>query len=205
MTILTPEAIEEAEAALIQLDPVLGALISSQSLRPRAPRADYFSSLCSSIIGQQVSVFAARAILGRFEEATKMDPRNVLSLDENSIKQIGLSRQKATYLHDLAQHFIDNPTIYNHLETQSDEAIITELTAIKGIGPWTAQMFLMFTLARPDIFAPDDVGLQNGMKLLYGWETVPPKKQLVVFAEKWKPYRTVASLHLWESLNNEPA
>lgn len=82
--------------------------------------------------------------------------------------------------------------------------MVAELTVVKGVGVWTAQMFLMFTLDRPDVFAPDDVGLQRAMLLLYGWEVLPPKKALVAHAERWQPYRTVASLHLWHSLDNTP-
>ncbi len=87
----------------------------------------------------------------------------------------------------------------------SDDDVIAELTAVKGIGTWTAQMFLMFSLNRIDIFAPDDAGLQRAMMQLYKWDTLPPKKVLVVIAEKWQPYRTIACMHLWHSLDNAPA
>jgi DNA-3-methyladenine glycosylase II len=197
-------ALQAAEKELARLDPILGALIATQKLDIRRPRDDYFISLSRSIIGQQVSVAAANAIFGRFETMTKLDPHMVVTLEEEAIKTVGLSRQKAGYLKDLAQHFVDDPTVYNHLDKQTDDQVIAELTDVKGIGVWTAQMFLMFTLNRPDIFAPDDVGLQRAMIKLYGWETVLPKKELVAFAEQWQPYRTVASLHLWHSLDNNP-
>ena len=134
-----------------------------------------------------------------------MEPARTTALTDEQVKTIGLSRQKAGYIRDLAQHFVDNPSIYNHLESLDDEAVITELTAVKGIGVWTAQMFLISTLGRLDVFAPDDVGLQRGMMRLYGWSELPPKKELETIAEKWQPYRTVASLHLWHSLDNNPA
>ncbi len=194
--------IRQAEQALSQLDPALGKLIASQKLVSRTERGGYFESLCRSIIGQQVSVAAANAIYGRFAERTELDPARVVALELDDIKAIGLSKQKAGYLHDLAEHFVDNPAVYNHLDTQTDEQVIEELTAVKGIGVWTAQMFLMFTLARPDVFAPDDGGLQRGMMKLYGWTELPPKKELAMRAEAWRPYRTVASLHLWQSLDN---
>jgi DNA-3-methyladenine glycosylase II len=196
--------LKKAEQALTSQDPVLGALIATQTLEPREPRADYFQSLCRAIIGQQVSVAAATAIFTRFKTATNLEPQAVLRLTEADTKAIGLSRQKTTYITDLAHHFVENPDIYNHLETQTDEAVIAGLTAVKGIGTWTAQMFLMFTLNRPDVFAPDDAGLQRAMLRLYGWSTLPPKTELVAHADIWKPYRTVASLHLWHSLNNTP-
>lgn len=196
--------IKHAELELAKLDPALGTLIGSQQLRPHTRGGNYFESLARSIIGQQVSVAAAAAIYGRLQEHTQLDPKQVTELNEETIKVIGLSRQKTSYLKDLAQHFVADPAIYNHLEKQSDEQVIAELTTVKGIGVWTAQMFLMFTLARPDVFAPDDVGLQHGMQKLYGWDVVPPKKELATIAETWQPYRTVASLHLWQSLDNQP-
>lgn len=201
---MTQAFVTEAEQALSRADPVLGTLISSQTLRDRTSRGDYFASLCRSIIGQQVSVAAATAIYNRFIEHTKLEPQRVVTLSEDETKAIGLSRQKTAYLKDLAEHFVKDPAVYNHLEQQSDEQVIAELTAVEGIGVWTAQMFLMFTLDRQDIFAPDDVGLQRAMQRLYGWENLPPKKILTAHAERWKPYRSVASLHLWQSLDNVP-
>lgn len=108
------------------------------------------------------------------------------------------------YLRDLASHFLENSKIYEHLENQPGEEVITELTAVKGIGKWTAQMFLIFTLERPDVFAPDDAGLARAVEILYDFKKPPTKKELEEFAGKWKPYRTVASLHLWHSLRNTP-
>lgn len=201
---MTEETVRTGEAALIQADPILGAVIKNQRLAPLEPRTDYFAALVRSIIGQQVSVAAARAIAGRFEERTKMDPSKVVALADEDIRAIGLSRQKAGYIRDLAEHFVHDPAVYNHLEKMSDDEVISDLIAIKGIGVWTAQMFLMFTLGRPDVFAPDDAGLQRAMMRLYGWELLPHKKELVATAEKWQPYRTVACLHLWHSLDNKP-
>ncbi len=203
-TLTTDRSIRVAEEYLQSVDPILGELIAKQKLRPRKQRSDYFSSLCGSIVSQQVSVAAARAIYSRLEAAANMKPKNVLELSDEQIRTIGLSRQKTGYIRDLAVHFRDNPDVYNHLESQTDEQVIAELTDVKGIGVWTAQMFLISTLARPDVFAPDDIGLQRGMKQLYGWENVPPKKELERTADAWRPYRTVASWHLWHSLSNEP-
>jgi DNA-3-methyladenine glycosylase II len=202
---MTPSELAAAETTIAAIDPQLGILIATQ--RPLAPRqrTGYFESLCRSIIGQQVSVAAASAIFGRFAAATELAPNRVEAIDEAGAKAIGLSRQKLSYLRDLAAHFVRQPDIFAHLEHGSDDAVIAELTAVKGIGVWTAQMFLMFTLGRPDVFAPDDVGLQQGMKQLYGWGALPPKKELALFAERWRPYRTVASFHLWESLKNTPS
>ncbi|OGL24938.1 hypothetical protein A2884_02505 [Candidatus Saccharibacteria bacterium RIFCSPHIGHO2_01_FULL_48_12] len=189
-----------AEKELIKLDPKLGELIKLQTPIVHKPKTNYFHSLCRSIVGQQVSVAAAATIFARLESATDIDPNKIAKLSEEQIKAIGLSRQKAGYLRDLAQHFVDNPKVYNHLGQLHDEQVIAELTAVKGIGTWTAQMFLMFTLVRLDVFAPDDIGLQRAMKELYGWKTTPSYKKLEKTAEQWRPYRTVACWHLWASL-----
>lgn len=202
---MTEDHIRMAEAALIKADPFLGSLIEVQRLSVAEPRTDYFASLARSIISQQVSVAAAATIARRFAEQTNMEAAHAAALTDEQVKLIGLSKQKASYIRDLARHFTENPAIYDHLETLSDDEVIAELTAVKGIGAWTAQMFLMFTLGRPDIFAPDDVGLQRAMIRLYNWDTLPSKKELIAAAEKWQPYRTVACLHLWHSLDNVPA
>lgn len=196
--------VERAERELAKLDPKLGELIELQKPIFNAPRTNYFLSLCRSIVSQQVSVAAAATIFGRLEDVTNLQPAKIAKLTGAQIKKIGLSRQKAGYIKDLAGHFLDNPKIYNHLGQLSDEEVIADLTAVKGIGVWTAQMFLMFTLVRLDVFAPDDIGLQRAMKRLYGWKKVPDKKRLEKVAAKWRPYRTVACWHLWRSLNNTP-
>ncbi len=202
---MTDETVRAGEIALSAADPLLGAIIKKQKLVASEPRSDYFASLVRSIIGQQVSVAAARAIANRFEAQTDMKPDQVMALSDEDMRTIGLSKQKAGYIRDLSAHFVNDPTVYNHLEKLSDDEVIQELTEVKGIGVWTAQMFLMFTLGRQDVFAPDDGGLQRAIVRLYGWEALPHKKDLVVFSEKWRPYRTVACLHLWHSLDNKPA
>jgi len=163
-------------------------------------RGDYFYSLCRSIIGQQISTAAARAIFNRFEASGGIDPLRLLALSEYKLKAIGLSKQKIAYLKDLAAHFAKNPKIYNHLDALPDDAVIAELINIKGVGVWTAQMFLMFTLLRIDVFTPDDVGIQRAMLKLYGWKKLPSKGELIAFAERWRPYRTIACWHLWKSI-----
>lgn len=201
---MTEETIKAGESFLTEADPILGAVIRKQKIELSEPRSDYFASLTRSIIGQQVSVAAARAIAGRFLEKTNMEPTKVVALSDEETRAIGLSKQKTGYIRDLAQHFTANPDLYNHLNDLNDEDVIADLTAVKGIGTWTAQMFLMFTLGRPDVFAPDDAGLQRAMMQLYKWDTLPHKKELTIVSEKWRPYRTVACLHLWQSLDAKP-
>lgn len=197
--------VKAAELELIKLDPKLGALIELQKPIIHQPRSDYFFALCRAIVSQQLSTSSAAAIFGRLEKLTDLKPDLVASLSDEQTKAIGLSRQKTAYLRDLALHFGENPKIYNHLEGLSDEQVITELTAVKGIGVWTAQMFLMFTMMRLDVFAPDDIGIQRAMKQLYGWDKLPDRQELEAIADKWRPYRTVACWHLWQSLHNTPA
>jgi DNA-3-methyladenine glycosylase II len=202
-SLFTEAAIRKAETELSVQDTVIGGLIRSQKLLPRIQRGDYFAALTRSIVGQQISVKAAKAIYTRLEKATGLEPKKVKALAAKDIKTIGLSGQKSAYIRDLADHFIKDPNIFNHLERQEDEAIILELTSVKGIGRWTAQMFLMFTLGRPDVFPADDVGIQIAMAKQYGWYKLSNKSKsdLEKIAEAWKPYRTVACWHLWQSLD----
>jgi DNA-3-methyladenine glycosylase II len=199
---MNADEIVAAEKALQKLDPILGAHIVQHGSIVRHPRRDYFASLVRAIIGQQLSVVAAARIYERFENATGLEPGRTVRLQEPETKAIGLSASKTRYIKDVAQHFIKDQAVFNHLETLHDDDVIKELTEIKGIGVWTAQMFLMFTLIRPDVFAPDDAGLQRAIKTIYGFTETSHRTELETFAERWKPYRTVASWHLWCSLEN---
>ena len=192
-----------AEIELAHIDPVIGAIIQHNGPIVHIPREDYFVSLARSIISQQISVKAAAKIFERFKDMTQLDPHHIITLTDKETKIIGLSGQKFKYLHDLAEHFIRDSAVFNHLDSLSDEEVIVELTRVKGIGVWTAQMFLMFTLIRPDVFAPDDRGLQLAIQKLYTLPSVPPRSELEAIAATWSPYRTTACWHLWRSLDNE--
>lgn len=192
-----------AEASLAKLDPLLGELIVAQGTIPLREERDYFEALSGSIISQQISVKAAAKIFERFHEVTQLQPEKVLELDEDGIKTIGLSGQKSRYIRDLAAHFVEDSAVFNHLGNLSDDEVIAELTRVKGIGVWTAQMFLIFTLHRPDVFAPDDRGLQLACEKLY--DRAFTRSELETLAKHWSPYRSTACLHLWRSLDNEPA
>ena len=193
-----------AEKTLIKIDPLLGVAIENNGHLPLRPERDFFEALAGSIISQQISVKAAAKIFERFREHTELKPERVLELSEEQIKTIGLSGQKSRYIYDLAAHFVEDSAIFNHLGSLSDDEVIEELTRVKGIGVWTAQMFLIFTLHRPDIFAPDDRGLQLAIQNIYDLPAVPKRAELESFAEKWAPYRSTACLHLWHSLDNMP-
>lgn len=196
--------IANAEEKLKNLDPLLGEIIVAQQPIIREPQTDYFYFLVRAIVSQQVSVAAAKSIFNKLKTATDLNCAFMASMPDQAYRECGISRQKAGYMRDLAQHFVDDPKVFNHLNKLSDEEVIKELTGVKGIGVWTAQIFLMAALVRLDIFAPDDIGLQRAIKKLYGWSEVTPKSELEQIAARWQPYRSVACWHLWESLSNDP-
>ena len=169
---------------------------------------DAWKALSSSIIGQQVSVHAARAIRGRFAaiipERDFPLPSEVLVASDETLRGAGLSGNKVLALRDLARHFEDGKIATRKFSKMSDEEVIQSLIPIRGIGRWTAEMFLIFSLGRADVLAVDDLGLRNAMKKLYDLPEIPKPEPMRVLAEKWRPYRSVASWYLWRSLDNEP-
>ena len=195
-----------AEAYLSQRDPVMATIIADNyPLHPRASRGDdYFSSLVRTIVGQQVSTHSAAATFARFQEVSQLDPTLVLQLPDEQLRAAGLSRQKIRYIRELARHFVQQPDIFMHLESLSDEAVVQQLTKILGIGVWSAQMFLLFTLTRADVFAPGDRGLQLAIDRHYPVEQPRTPAEYAIVAERWQPHRSTASRYLWESLNNTP-
>ncbi len=163
----------------------------------------YFASLTSSIIGQQLSGKVADVIFKRFKELfhkEKITPEYVLKLDKEIIRKIGISYSKVSYLKDLASKFKEDEIKYSKLDKLSDKEVTEELIKIKGIGPWTAEMFLMFTLGREDIFSHGDLGLRRAIENIYQIEN-PTREQVESISIKWSPYRSYASLVLWKSLD----
>ncbi len=168
---------------------------------------DAWRSLSSSIIGQQISVSAARAIRNRFAALAGSDyptPEQVLAADDETLRGVGLSRNKILAVRDLAAHLKDGRIHAARFDEMDDEAIIKELSAVRGIGRWTAQMYLMFSLQRPDVWAIDDLGLRHGVRKLHGLDTMPTKKEMESLGAIWSPWRSLASWYLWRSLENEP-
>jgi len=164
-----------------------------------------FQALCESIIYQQISNSAATSILRRFvalfPNTTFPSPEDVIKIKTEKLRGAGLSGQKAAYLKDLAAKFKDgtiNPKLFS---TMSDAEIIEHVVAVKGIGEWTAHMFLMFTLARPDVLPTGDLGIQKGFQKLFGLKKKPSPKQMQKLAESWAGHRTVASMYLWRLLD----
>ncbi len=179
--------------------------ISIGPFTPMLPSSEHFTRLCRSIVGQQLSVKAAQTIFTRFQNLfeNNITPEKVLHMDTEKLRMCGISYPKIGYIQDLAEKVIEKKLILETLHKDDNETVIKNLTIIKGIGNWSAEMFLMFSLGRPDIFSVQDLGLRNAIKKLYGLEE-PTKKELLEISEKWKPYRTFASMVLWKSLNNEP-
>jgi DNA-3-methyladenine glycosylase II len=169
---------------------------------------DAWKALSSSIIGQQVSVHAARAIRGRFAaivpERDYPLPAEVLTASDETLRGAGLSGNKVLSLRDLARHFEEKKIVPRRFSKMCDEEIIEALIPVRGIGRWTAEMYLIFSLGRMDVLAVDDLGLRNAMKKLYELTEVPKPEAMREIAAPWQPYRSIASWYLWRSLDNEP-
>ncbi len=164
---------------------------------------NYFHRLCREIIGQQLASGAARTIFSRFEALftnKKITSRKVQNISHQAMRKAGLSNAKAGYIRDLAEKVINKELDFKSFESLSDEQVTAELTKVKGIGPWTASMFLLAVLTRRDIFSPGDLALRKAIKIAYGLKEMPTEKQAEEISYKWKPYRTYASLVLWKSL-----
>lgn len=192
----------KAEKFLLK-DKYIGPLVKKWghcSISPRR-KNDYFSGLVREIIGQQLSGASASAIRGRFEKKvhSEITPKNILKLSEQELRDCGMAWSKARYIRDLAEKVKDGLVKIDGLNKLSDKKVVEELIKVKGIGNWTAEMFLMFSLGRPDVFPLEDLGIKKGFEKIIGkkWNKVKSAK----FAEKkWKPWRTVASWYLWQSL-----
>ena len=199
---------EIASRHLTQADPILGAAIERIGPCTMGFEPDAWRALASSIIGQQVSVHAARAIRGRFAALSLGHdfpaPDYILTLPDETLRGAGLSGNKARSIQDLARHFAQAVFIPAQLAALDDEAVIAALLPVRGIGRWTAEMFLISSLGRPDVLAVDDLGLRNAMKKLYALDAPPAPAAMRALAEPWRPFRSVASWYLWRSLDNEP-
>lgn len=187
----------------LKREPKMAALIKKHPVPKFERGRDPFQSLCRAIVGQQLSVKAAATIHGRFAKLyTKVTPQAVAKTSVTKFRSVGVSNQKASYLLDLARKFQDGTVDPKHFATTTDEAIRTHLVAVKGIGRWTADMFLMFTLHRADVLPTGDLGIQKGMQNLFKLRTLPSPEKMEKLAEPWRPYRTVACRYLWDSLDN---
>ncbi len=205
---MTPAYWNQAKAELSAADPTMAGIIAAYPGELMQSRGDAFYTLARSIVGQQISVKAADAVWNRFELSVQtVNTASVLAETEENLRECGLSRQKITYLRNIAAHFEENNVKKGFFEGFSDESAIDFLTEIKGVGRWTAEMFLMFHLVRPDVLPVDDIGLQKGVEKHYAINATDArsrKSELIEIAEKWRPWRTVATWYLWRSLDPVP-
>ena len=197
-------SIKKAVKYLRKSDPELIPLLDAFKIQDLQPETDYFKSLTRSIVYQQLSGKAAKTISDRFillyKDKSYPTPVDVINIDHEKLRSVGLSNSKAQYIKNIAHAFLDNPDTYDSLEKMDDQDIIDTLITIKGVGPWTAQMFLMFTLNRPDVFPVTDLGVQKGFQHYYKLSEMPTPGQMLKKSEQWAPYRTVVSLYFWRLL-----
>ncbi len=184
----------------------VGKLPSARAGRP--DKDDHYGALVRSIVGQQLSVLAARAIYGRLIarfEGRPPTPREILADDPEELRTAaGLSHAKVGFLRSLAEHVLSGELELDRLDKLPDDEVIAELIAVKGLGEWTSHMFLMFHLQRPDVLAVGDLGIRRALERAYELDGLPSSATMEAIAEPWRPYRTLACRYLWRSLDNEP-
>jgi len=201
-----PEYWDRAKRALARRDPVMGAIMRQHPGVYMMVRGEPFMTLARAICGQQISVKAAQSVWNRVCACLeqKITPEAVVAADRKNLRACGLSDRKTEYIADLAQHFVDGKIHARDWPRMSDEEIIAELTDVRGIGRWTAEMFLMFNLLRPDVFPLDDLGLQKGIRVAYFKGRKISLKRMKKLGETWRPWRSVATWYLWRSLDPVP-
>jgi DNA-3-methyladenine glycosylase II len=205
---MTHEEFAKARRLLMRRDPILAPVIRKYRSRSLldTPAMEPFPALVRTITAQQISTKAAATIHGRLVALMPrgVTPRALMTLTDDALRGAGLSRQKTAYLRDLAAK-IDSGDLPAHtLHELDDEAVIEAIVKVKGLGRWSAEMFLMFRLHRPDVLPVDDLGIVNAMQRLYGLRKRPKPDRMRKIAEAWRPYRTVACWYLWRSLENTP-
>lgn len=170
--------------------------------------ADAYGALLRAIVGQQLSTKAARTIYLRVLElfgGTTPSPEQLLEASEEDLRTAGLSGRKTEYVRDLATHVLSGELELDRLEELGDEEVVAEIVAVRGLGQWTAEMFLLFHLQRPDVLSGGDLGIRKAIQVEYGLEEMPPPKRVLEIGEPWRPHRSLASLYLWESLAAVPS
>lgn len=188
---------------LSKVDPVMAAVIKRAKVQPIKPKKNHFESLVVAIINQQLSSKAADTIENRFRmifSGRFPKPKDVLKTSDKKLRACGLSFQKISYIKNISRALEQGSLEFKRFPKLGDEEIIGELVKIKGIGRWTAEMFLMFSLGRPNIFSLGDLGLRNGLKKMYKIDAMQHHRKLKKLLDLWHPHKTVASRHLWASL-----
>ena len=202
---MKPDFWDDACRDLSRRDPVMGRIIAERGHAHLVSRGDPFQTLARSIVGQQISVKAAQSVWNRFEAAAgEVVPLRVPRMRVATLRNCGLSERKAEYLKDLARRFHVGEVDPTHWPSRDDEAIIAELVAVRGIGRWTAEMFLIFNLLRPDVLPVDDLGLLRGIEKHYRNGESVSRREAQQLGEAWRPWRTVATWYLWRSLEPVP-
>jgi DNA-3-methyladenine glycosylase II len=202
------EDLAASDPVMADLVERIGPLDIAKRLRRRKEErpADPFGALVRSIVGQQISTKAARAIylrmLGLFDGPPT--PEAMLALSEADLRGIGFSRRKVEYVHDLATHVLDGELAAGRLATLDDEEVIAEISAVRGLGRWSAEVFLLMHLGRPDVIVAGDLGIRKAIMVEYGLDEMPTPSQVEERAQRWSPNRSLASLYLWESLAAVP-
>ena len=201
----TPGYWEEATTALAARDPVLAPLIARCPVLVPGSRGDAFQTLARAIVGQQISVKAAQSVWNKFADRLGgVTPAAVCACRRPSLRACGLSIQKATYLKDLAARFANGTLDPGRWHALPDEELIAELTQVKGIGRWTAEVFLIFSLGRPDVLPLADLGIQRAMRLNYGRGRALSEARMRRIGDTWAPWRSVAAWYMWRSLDAAP-
>ncbi|OGA66805.1 MAG: DNA-3-methyladenine glycosylase [Betaproteobacteria bacterium RIFCSPLOWO2_12_FULL_65_14] len=202
---MKPEYWERAKRALARRDSVMAGIIRTHPKVFLARRGEAFMTLARAIVGQQISVKAAQSVWDRFAACVgEVTPEKVLSRERPVLRACGLSDRKTEYIADLAQHFADGAIHVHRWPEMSDEEIIAELVQVRGIGRWTAEMFLIFNLLRPDVFPLDDLGLQKAIRVAYYRKREVSLGTMRKLGESWRPWRSVATWYLWRSLDPLP-
>jgi DNA-3-methyladenine glycosylase II len=202
---MKPDYWDRAKRALAKKDPIMAGIMRAHPKVFLMPRGEPFFTLARAIVGQQISVKAAQAVWDRLVLCCgTMEPRTILAKKRPELRACGLSDRKTEYIADLAQHFADGKIHVHRWPEMEDEAIIAELVEVRGIGRWTAEMFLIFSLLRSDVFPLDDLGVQKGIRLAYFKGRKVSLRTMKRLAETWRPWRSVASWYLWRSLDPVP-
>ena len=202
---MKPEYWERAKRALRRADPVMSDIMRAHRGTSLVRRGEPFLTLARAIVGQQISVKAAQSVWNRLVLVVpEMVPEHVLAQERPRLRACGLSDRKVEYIADLAKHFADGTIHVARWPQMSDEEVIAELVQVRGIGRWTAEMFLIFNLLRPDVLPLDDLGLQKAIRLRYfrGRKVSPARMRRL--GEQWQPWRSVATWYLWRSLDPVP-
>lgn len=200
---------ESGAKHLAKHDTILAPLVARFGLPTMTKHGNYYQELVESIISQQLSVKAADSILRKFIalfDGNFPTPAQILTCDTETMRTAGLSRPKARYIQDLACRVEDGSVRFDHLDSLTNDEIVTELTAVKGIGEWTVHMFLIFCMGRADVLAWGDLGVRNGIMKLYGLGEIPDRVTVETIASvnQWHPYESYACWYIWKSLDNEP-